>query len=124
MEINKPYLFIDIDDKKFTFLVVEYNEDFNFKELDSLNIESAGVEDGKIIDIQASIKIIKENLNLIEKKIGFTFKNATIINNQYNFSCINISGFKKLSGSQISNEDISFILNQIKKNVVNNEPHT
>ena len=123
MEINKPYLFIDIDDKKFTFLVVEYNEDFNFKELDSLNIESAGVEDGKIIDSQASIKIIKENLNLIEKKIGFTFKNATIINNQYNFSCINISGFKKLSGSQISNEDISFILNQIKKNVVDNQPH-
>ena len=68
MEINKPYLFIEINDEKFVFLVVEYNEDFNFKVIDSLIIKSEGVLQGKIIDVNASSKIIKENLNLIEKK--------------------------------------------------------
>ena len=120
MEINKPYLFIEINDEKFVFLVVEYNEDFNFKVIDSLIIKSEGVLQGKIIDVNASSKIIKENLNLIEKKINYTFKNTTIINNQDNFNCINISGFKKLSGSQILDTDISYILNQIKKTIVDN----
>ena len=120
MQINKPYLFIEINDEKFVFLVVEYNEDFNFKVIDSLSIKSKGVLQGKIVDVNASSKIIKENLNLIEKKINYTFQNTTIINNQDNFNCINISGFKKLSGSQILDEDISYILNQIKKKIVEN----
>ena len=120
MKINEPYLLLEIDDKKFIFLIVKYTEDLNYKILDTLKVESSGVKNGKIIDAEISSKIIKENLNTIEKKNNFIFKSITIINNQKNFDCVNISGFKKLSGSQVSEEDISFILNNIKTLIVDN----
>ncbi len=121
MEIEKPHLFIEINDDNFIFLVIKYDEDFNFKVLHSTSAKSEGVSDGKIINVEISSKIIKEHLNIIEKKIDFIFKNAIIINDQPNFSCTNISGYKKLSGSQILEENISYILNNIKKLVLDNE---
>ena len=121
MEIHKPYLFIELNDKKFIFLVVEYNEENNFKILESTQINSEGIMNGKIINADISSKVIRENIDIIEKKIKFNFKNVTIINNQDNFQCINISGYKKLDGSQIQNQDISFILNNIKNLINENE---
>ena len=123
MEIKKPYLFIEFNDEKFVFLVVKYDEDFNFKVIHSVSVKSEGVSKGRIFDIEASSNIIKDNLTLIEKKIDFIFKNVIVINEQENFSCVNISGFKKLGGSQIIDENISYILNNIKKLVLDNEPN-
>ena len=122
MEIEEPYLFIEINEKNFIFLVVKYDEDFNFKTLHTISRESKGILNGKIIDIEASSRIIKDSLNVVEKKIDFTFKNVTIISDQDNYSCVNISGFKRLNGSQILDENISYILNNIKKLVLDNEP--
>ena len=120
MVINKPYLFIEINDKHFIFLVVEFNDELNFKVLDTLIIKSAGVLEGKITDALAAIKIIKSNLHDIENKIKYVFKNITLVIAQNNFNSINISGYKKLRGEQILNEDISFILNDIKKIITDN----
>jgi len=122
MEIEKPYLFIEINDDQFIFLAIKYDEDFNFKVLHSTSTKSEGISGGKIVNVEISSKIIKEHLNIIEKKIDFIFKNAIIINDQNNFNCINISGFKRLSGSQILDENISYILNNIKKLVLDHEP--
>ena len=120
MKIKKPYLFIELNDKKFIFLIVEYNENLDFKILDSQEVLSEGISNGKIININIAAKIIKKNLNIIEKKIGFIFNEATIISDQNNFECLNISGYKKLSGSQILKEDISYIINNIKKAILEN----
>jgi len=123
MEIEKPYLFIEVNDHRFIFLAVKFDEDFNFEILYSISAKSEGVLEGKITNIENSSKIIKENLDIIEKKIGFVFKNATVISDQDNFNCLNISGFKRLNGSQIIDENISYILNNIKKSVLDNEPN-
>jgi len=123
MEINRPNLLIEISDKNFIFIVVKYNEDLDFEILDSLVVKSDGVLDGKIVDAKISSKILRDNINLIEKKIDFSFQNATVINCQENFSCINISGYKNLRGSQVSREDISYILNDVKKTISENEPN-
>ncbi len=122
METDKPYLFIEINDKNFIFFVVKYNEDFDFQVIYKDLIKSEGITNGKIIDQNISSKILKDKLNLIEKKINFTFKYATIISDQGNYNCINASGFKKLKGSQILEEDISYILNNVKKLITDNEP--
>ena len=122
MDIKRPYLFLEVNDNQFVFLVVKYSEDLSFEILYSTSLKSAGVKDGKIIDTEIAFKTIKENLDILEKKLKYTFKSTTIINDQYNFDCINISGFKKLGGSQILDEDISYILNDIKKSISDNEP--
>tara|TARA_B110000881_G_C18603523_1_gene537479 strand:- start:3309 stop:4508 length:1200 start_codon:yes stop_codon:yes gene_type:complete len=123
MKINKPYLFIELNDKKFIFLIVEYNEDLDFKILDATEVFAEGILNGKIININIVSNIIKKNLILIEKKIGFIFNEATIISDQNNFECLNISGYKRLSGSQILKEDISYIINNIKKSILENKTY-
>ncbi|MDC0472573.1 hypothetical protein OAN27_01205 [Pelagibacteraceae bacterium] len=121
MKINEPQIFLEINDLKFIFLVIKYNENLDYKILDSTIVDSEGVLEGKIIDLELSSRIIKHNLNTIEKKINFTFQQITVINTQSDYSCINVSGFKKLRGSQISNEDVSYILNDIKKLIADTE---
>ena len=119
MEIGKPCLFLELNDEKFILAVAQYDNDLNYKILDSTEANSEGILNGKIIDIEASSNILKDIITSIEKKINYTFKNIIVISNQKNFECINISGFKKLSGSQIITEDISYILNNIKKVIIN-----
>jgi cell division protein FtsA len=122
MEIDKPHLFIEINNKNFIFFVVQYSQNLDFKILEDIKVRSAGVTKGQITDINMSSQVIKDNLNIIEKKIKYTFKKATIINDEDNFKCINVSGFKKLAGSQITNENISFILNNMKRLITTSEP--
>ena len=122
MEIDKPYLFIEINEKNFVFLAVKYNENFSFEVLHSISTNSNGVRDGIIYNTEISLKIIKESLNTIEKKINFIFRSATIIINHNNFTCTNISGFKRLNGSQVLEGNISYIINNLKKIVLDNEP--
>ena len=123
MEIDQPYLFVEINDKNFNFLVVKYDENFDFKIVHSETVKSEGISDGKVIDLLNISKIIKEILNLIENKISFTFKSATIISDQNTYKCINVSGYKNLLGSQVTDDDISFILNDIKKIISDNQPN-
>ena len=123
MEIDQPYLFVEINDKNFNFLVVKYDENFDFKIVHSETVKSEGISDGKVIDLLNISKIIKEILNSIENKISFTFKSATVISDQNTYKCINVSGYKNLLGSQITDDDISFILNDIKKIILDNQPN-
>lgn len=121
MNINEPYLLIDVNDKYFTFLIFKYNENFEFQVIDFKHVESEGVNDGKIVDVFLSSQLIRKSLNQIEKKNKLIFKYATVISNQHNFECINITGFKKINGSQILSEDITYVLNDIKQTVLNNK---
>ena len=44
MDIEQPNLFIEINEKNFIFLVVKYNQDLNFKILDTSIVKSDGIE--------------------------------------------------------------------------------
>ena len=68
MEIDKPYLFIEINEKNFIFFIAQYNQDLDFKILETKVVESSGILKGQIVDIEHSSKIIKDNLNILEKK--------------------------------------------------------
>ena len=122
MEINKPYLFIELNEKNFIFLAVKYDENFNFEVLHSVSANSEVIRNGVILDAEIAIKIIKDNLDIMEKKINFMFKSATTIISHNNFNCINISGFKRLNGAQVLEENVSYILNNLKKIVLENQP--
>lgn len=122
MNLEDPYLIIAIDDKKFIFFVIKLDEKLDFTTLYSDTVRSEGILGGKIIDINLASNIIKKQIEEIEKKINFVFKNSTIIIDPNEVIAINVSGFKKLNGSQINKEDITYILNNTKKNIKLNEP--
>ena len=53
----------------------------------------------------------------IEKKINFIFKEAVLVLTNSESSLINLCGFKKLNGSQLKKENVTYILNSLKSKV-------
>ena len=54
---------------------------------------------------------------MIEQKINFIFKEVTLIIDNFRCSAINFSGFKKLNGSQLVKENITYLLNSLKAKI-------
>jgi len=121
MQLNEPYLIIDLNDNKIIFFVISYNQNKDYKILKNIIINSAGIQNGRIIDIDHVSQLIKKTINNIEDEINYFFSQAVVVINPNNTNCLNVSGYKRLNGSQVLNEDITYILNDIKKIIITNE---
>ena len=121
MKLNEPYLIIELNDYKLIFSAISFDEKKNYKIIKSIIIDSQGIQNGKIIDISLVVKLIKKIRNLLEEELDHFFSNVSVIINPNNVNHINISGYKKLNGAQVSEEDITYILNDIKKIITTNE---
>lgn len=120
-KFNEKKLFIEVNDNNFIFVAGKYDENLNFDIIEKKIVNSVGVKEGKIVDLNLSSKAILSSLDEIEKKLNHVFKDVNIISDHKKFQTINISGFKKLNGAQIIKEDISYILNNIKRYISENE---
>ena len=76
-----------------------------------------GIEDNRVSDLDKFSNKIKENIYSIEQKFDCTFTEIILILENFNPSFINLTGFKKLNGSQILRENITYILNTLKSDV-------
>ena len=121
MKLNKPYLIIDLNDNKIIFFATTFDEKKDFKILKKIAFESSGIQNGRIIDIEIVTQILKKNINIFEEDLDYFFSVSTVIINPNQINCLNVSGYKKLNGSQVSSEDISYILNDIKKIILDSE---
>ena len=114
MQTGIPTLFVEINDLNYIFVVGKYDENQNLKIIEKIITPNEGIEKNKFTNIDLAEKLIKKNIQNIEDKINYIFKEVTIIIDTFENSCINISGFKKLNGSQVLKENISYILNSLK----------
>jgi cell division protein FtsA len=121
MQLNEPYLIIDLDDNKIVFFVITYNQNKDYKIIKKIIIDSVGIQNGRTIDVDLVTQLIKKTINSIEDEINHFLLHATVVINPNNVNCLNVSGYKRLNGSQISKEDITYILNDIKKIILTNE---
>jgi cell division protein FtsA len=121
MKINAPNLFIEINNLEYIFVVSnnDENNDFNLLYKNSVSIQ--GISNNQIIDFELVISVINKNIYLIEKKLKCTFKEITIILDNFRYSVLNLAGYKKLNGSQILKENITYILNSLKATVNDSE---
>mgnify|MGYP001358823602 CR=1 FL=1 len=110
-------LYVEINDTNFIFFVTENDEQNNFKLSFKLAVPLNGIENNRITDYDIVYNIIKENIYFIEQKFNHTFKDIVLIIENFNPKFVNISGFKKLNGSQILRENITYILNTLKSYV-------
>ena len=114
---NLPKLFMNIGDLEIS-LIVGHNVDQNsFKLLEKLIFPIEGISKNKITDLDRIINLIKRNILIIEQKINHTFKDIVVILDNFEISFLNLCGFKKLNGTQISKENITYILNLLKSYV-------
>ena len=121
MLTDQTCLFIDIDDKKIIFSAVKYDQKIDYEIVNSIIVNSEGILNGKIVNVEKFTKVIKNTLNEMEEKINHLFTKATIIINPDKINCINVCGYKKLNGSRVSEEDVTYILNDSKKLIILNE---
>ena len=112
---NSNYsLFIEINDLNYIFFVGDIDEQNNLKLIHKLEVPLQGIKDNRISDLDSAFKVIKENIFIIEQKFNFTFKEAVLVLENFRPSFINFTGYKKLNGSQVLRENITYILNTLK----------
>ena len=99
----------------------KYDENQNFEITYKIITPSNGISNNKFVNIELVDGIIKKNVQLIEKKLNHIFKDVVVVSDIFEYSSINISGFKRLNGSQVLKENISYILNSLKLTVMENE---
>ena len=117
MNINSPTLFIEINNYQFNFVVSDVDENNNFRIILKDQTPIQGIEGKMITDFKLVHQAIKKGVYLIEQKLNFTFKDVILILDNFIPSFINLTGYKKLNGSQILKENITFILNSAKSNI-------
>jgi len=117
MKISSLTLYLEINNSKFIFFVLESDENNNSKIIHESSTPLIGIQNNRISDLEKSFELIKQNIYLIEKKLNHTFKDIVVILENLNPSFINLTGFKKLNGSQVLRENITYILNTLKSYV-------
>ena len=121
MQKNFPVIFVEINHLNFTFVAGVYDNNQNLKIVEKNLIPNEGMGKNKFTDINIVQEIIKKNIQLIESKLDYIFKEVIVILDFFNYSCLSLSGFKKLNGSQVLEENISYVLNSLKLTVTENE---
>ncbi len=114
-------LYVEINNSKFIFYGEEINSQNNSKIKYKLDIPAIGIEKNKITNFDEFFEIIKKNIYLSEQNLKSTFKEVVLILDYFDTSFITLSGYKKLNGSQILRENITYILNTLKFYVDKNE---
>ena len=114
MKNSSIELYLEINNLSFIFLVGDSDEYNQFKIIFKLELPLQGIENNRITDLEKVSDIIKKNIYIIEQKLNHTFKNIVLILENFEPTFINFSGFKKLNGSQILRENITYILNTLK----------
>ena len=109
-----PKLFISIGNKEILIITGIADDQNSFELLEKLILPTDGISQNKISDLEKITNLIKRNILLIEQKLNHTFKDIILILDNLEISFLNLSGFKKLNGTQISKENITYILNSLK----------
>ncbi len=114
MENYSLTLNIEINENFYIFFVGETYNQNNYKIIYKSEIPLQGIENNRISDLEKTYNVIKENVYLIEQKFNHTFKEVVIILENFQPSFLNFAGYKKLNGSQVLRENITYILNILK----------
>ena len=110
-------LYLEINNSNFIFSVEKKDEKNNLEIVNNIVVPIEGIEKNRINELKKIFQVLKENIYLIEQKLNFTFKEIILIIENFNPTFINLSGYKKLNGSQILKENIIYILNTLKSYV-------
>ena len=117
MKFNSLKLYIEIGLVEFNFIVTDETENDTLKIVHKNSSNIKGISKNKISDFDLVFNEMKNNIYSIEQKLNFIFKEANVIINNFEYSLINFSGYKKLNGSQLLKENITYIINSLKSKI-------
>ena len=119
--MNKEKLLAEIAEDKIRYAIYEQDEKLQYKIFKKKIFTNIGIKKGKILDFDYTSKKIREDLKSLEKESNMIFKNISIVINESEVFCTNLSGFKKLNGSKVEKRDLDYILNEGKNSILKNQ---
>ena len=117
MQTNLLTLFIEVSSQQYIFAVCKNLDNNNIKLIHKHSVPIQKLADHVILDLDLACNKIKKNIYEIEQKFETVFKETTIIINDFDCSLINISGYKKLNGSQLAKENVTYLINSLKSKI-------
>ena len=119
--MSQDCLIAEIAADNLRYVVVKLDENSNHKILSKKVFQNNGIEKGKIIDFEHTAKKINQDIKDLEKESGNIFKNISLVINEPEISCTNLSGFKILNGSKVEKRDLEYILNEAQISISRNQ---
>ncbi len=119
--MSQEKLIAEIAEDKIRYVIYQQNEKLEYKILKKKISENIGIKQGKILDFHHTANKINKDLKDLEKESNKIFRNISIIVNEPEISCTNLSGFKKLNGSKVEKRDLDHILNEGKSSILKNQ---
>ena len=114
-------LIAEVSHDHIKYAVCRQDKKSNYVIINKKIFENEGIKKGKILDFDLASKKINTDIKILEKETDTIFKNISIVVNEPEITCTNISGFKKLNGSKVEKRDLDFILNEAKSSVIKNQ---
>ena len=119
--MNQDCLIAEIADDKIRYIIYKFDEKFESEILSKKIFKNEGIKKGKILDFEYTAKEINQNIKDLEKESDKIFKNISIVINEPEICCTNLSGFKKLKGSRVEKRDLEYILNEAQISISQNQ---
>ena len=120
MENKRHSLFIEFNSSNILFYAGKFDSDHKFLLEEKIIVNDHGINKGNFVNINETSLNLKKNIRILEEKLDCVFTKVTLILENFKFSCTNVSGYKKLNGSQVLKENIAFILNSLKLSILEN----
>ena len=79
MQTDIPNLFVEINESNYIFVVGIYDDSQNFKIIEKIIAPNEGINNNKFINIGQAQEAIRKNIQSIEDKLNYVFKNVTIV---------------------------------------------
>ena len=95
MQSDIPTLFVEINLSNIIFAFGTYDENQNFKVIDKIIVPNKDINKNKFTNIIQAQEIIKKNIEIIEKKSNYIFKEVIVILDNFEFLFLNILDFSK-----------------------------
>ena len=117
MENDSPILFIEINISEIIFIVSEKDNSENYEILFKDRIINQNIIDLKYTDYNLIRDLLKKKIYFIEQKLDCTFKEVIVSLQDIYSIILNVTGFKNLNGTQLTRENITYILNSLKTQI-------
>ena len=119
--MDQEKLIAEIAEDKIQYVIYQQDEKLEYKILKKKISNNTGIKQGKILDFHYTADKINQDLKDLENVSNKIFRNISIIVNEPEISCTNLSGFKKLNGSKVEKRDLDYLLNEGKSSILKNQ---
>ena len=121
MIYNEPIGVIELGSLKIKCIIFKINNDNSSEVLSTSLSDSEGIHNGVVVNLSKASDIIRSCISFAEKKAEVSLKKINVIIEQPEFLCTTLSKNRKINGSKIHKDDITFLLKEAKKQVILND---